>query len=201
VPDLIVGLGELAENPGDGSRQDVEMQSPSAPGDGVGAAVESALAALLGEPLRYLGRATDLVWVGIGRDVEAPRRGGGTRVLAEHAMHLQCPWRLTLLGKPLVASWDLHRSTGSNEWADRELAQGEAAFDPVAAQLSAEGGDGDHRIELIVGNDWGGVSMGFTGGLVFDVLPVTTASDECWRYFRPGEDDEHFVVFEPPEER
>jgi hypothetical protein len=176
------------------------MQSPSAPGDGVGAAVESALAAISGERLRYIGRATDLVWVGIGRDVEVPRRDGGTRVLAEHAMHLQCPWRLTLIGTPLVGSWDLHRSTGSNEWADGELAQGEAVFDPVAERLTADGGDRDYRVEVVVGNDWGGVSVGFTGGLVLDVLPVTTASDECWRYFRPGEDDEHFVVFEPPEE-
>jgi len=178
----------------------VGVQSPSAPGDGVAAAVESALVAMLGQRLRYLGRATDLVWVGIGRDIEAPRRGGGTQVLAEHAMHLQCPWRLTLLGNPLVASWDLHRSTGSNEWADGELAKGEAAFDPVAAQLTAEGGDRCHRVEVIVGNDWGGVSIAFSGGLVLDVLPVTTASDECWRYFRPGDDDDHFIVFEPPEE-
>lgn len=175
------------------------MHSPSAPGHGVGAAVESALAAMRGERLRYIGRATDLVWVGIGRDVDVSRRGGGTRVLAEHAMHLQCPWRLTLLGTPLVGSWDLHRPAGSNEWADGELAQGEAAFDPVAAQLSSDGGDREHSVEVLVGNDWGGVSVGFTGGLVLDVLPVTTASDECWRYFRPGDDDDHFVVFETPE--
>lgn len=175
------------------------MHSPSAPGRGVGAAVESALAAMSGERLHYVGRATDLVWVGIGRDVEVPRRGGGTRVLAEHALHLQCPWRLTLLGTPLVGASDVHRFTGSNEWADSELAPGGAAFDPVAAQLTAESASRDHRVEVIVGNDWGGISVGFTGGLVLDVLPVTTASDECWRYLRPGDDD-HFVVFEPPEE-
>lgn len=166
----------------------------------MGATVESALAAMLGEPLRYVGRATDLVWVGIGDDVELPRRGSGTRVLAEHAMHLQCPWRLTQRGHPLVGSWDLHRSIGSNEWADGELALGEAAFDPIAVRLTAEAVDRDQRVEVIVGNDWGGVSVGFSGGLVLDVLPVTTASDECWRYFLPGRDGDHFVVFEPAEE-
>jgi hypothetical protein len=186
---------------GAGARQDVGVQSPRAPGDAVGAAIESALAAMLGERLRYVGRATDLVWVGIGRDVEVPRRGGRTRVLAEHAMHLQCPWRLTLLGNPLIGSSDLHRSIGSNELADGELAPGEAAFDPVAGQLTADAGDRDHHVEVIVGDDWGGVSVGFTGGLVLDILPVTTASDECWRYFRPGDDDQHFVVFESSEER
>jgi len=85
----------------------------------VGAAVESALVAMLGARLGYLGRRIDLVWVGIGRDIEVARRGGGTRVLAEHAMRLPGPWRVTLLGNPLVASWDLHRSTWSDEWADR----------------------------------------------------------------------------------
>ena len=54
----------------------------------MGAAVESALVAMLGEPLRYVGRATDLVWVGIGDDVDTPRRGGEIKVLAEHALHL-----------------------------------------------------------------------------------------------------------------
>lgn len=176
------------------------MRSPIAPGDGVGTAVESALAAMMGERLRYVGRATDLVWVGIGRDVEVPRRGGGTRLLAQHALHLQCPWRLTLLGEPLIGSWDLHRSTGSLEWADGELEQGEAAFDLVAVQLTADASERDHRVEVIVGDDWGGVSVGFSGGLALDVLPVTTASDECWRYFRPDEDDNHFVVFEPLEQ-
>ena len=176
------------------------MRSPSVPGEGVGAAIETALAAMLGEPLRYVGRAADLVWIGIGDDIEILRHGGGTRVLAEHAMHLQCPWRFTLRGHPLVATWDLHRSIGSDEWADGELAQGEAAFDPAAVRLTADAADRDQRVEVIVGNDWGGVSVAFTGGLVLDVLPVTTAADECWRYFMPDADENHFVVFERQED-
>jgi hypothetical protein len=175
------------------------VRSPHAPGHGVGAAVESVLAPMLGERLRYVGRASGLVWVGIGDDVDMPRRGGGTRVLAAHAMHLQCPWRFTLLGHPLVGSWDLRRSIGSNEWADGELAPGGAAFDPVAVRLTADAADRDQRVEVIVGNDWGGISVAFTGGLLLDVLPVTTAADECWRYFMPGADEDHFVVFEPEE--
>ena len=102
--------------------------------------------------------------------------------------------------EPLIGSWDLHRSTGSDEWADGELGQGEAAFDPVAVQLTADAGDRVNRVEVIVGDDWGGISVGFAGGLILDVLPVTTASDECWRYFRPDEDDDHFVVFESSEQ-
>jgi hypothetical protein len=183
-----------------GTRQDTGVDSPVAPGEGVGAAVESALATMLGGRLRYVGRATDLVWVGIGRDVEVPRRAGGTRVLAQHALHLQCPWRLTLLGVPLIGSWDLHRSIASGEWAGGELAPGDAAFDPLAVQLTADADDRDHRVEVIIGDDWGGASVGFTEGLVLDMLPVSTGSDECWRYFRPGDDDGQFVVFEPAEE-
>ncbi|HEX7277806.1 MAG TPA: hypothetical protein VF244_10570 [Acidimicrobiales bacterium] len=164
----------------------------------MGAIIESTLAALVGERLRYIGRATDLVWVGIGGDVEAPDRHGDRRVLAEHALHLQCPWRLTRLGVPLVGSWDLHRSIGSNDWADGELLPGEAAFDPIAAELTVDAERSDHLVDAVAGNDWGGVSLAFSNGVVLDVLPVTTASDECWRYFNPGQDSEHFVIFEVP---
>ena len=174
------------------------MSSPRAPGSGVGEAIESALGALSGERLRYVGRATDLVWLGIGRDVETADRYGGTRLVAEHALHLQCPWRLTLLGVPLVGSWDVHRSIGSNEFADGELLQGEAAFDPIAAELTAEAGEEEQHVSRLTGDDWGGVAVEFISGLMLEVLPVTTGSDECWRYLQPGKDIEHFVVFETP---
>jgi hypothetical protein len=178
--------------------QDVSVESLAAPGRGVGFALELALAPLLGERLRYIGRAADLVWVGIGRDVALPERSAGSRALAEHAMHLQCPWRLTMCGDPLVGSSDLYRSPGSNDWADAELAPGASAFDVVAAELTRSA-DADYHVEVITGNDWGGVSISFGGELLLEVLPVSTASRECWRYFRPGTDD-HFIVFEPSDE-
>ncbi|CAA9576012.1 MAG: hypothetical protein AVDCRST_MAG87-2878 [uncultured Thermomicrobiales bacterium] len=175
------------------------MGSPGVPGSGIGKAIESALGVLSGERLRYIGRATDLVWLGIGRDVETVDRHGGIRLVAEHALHLQCPWRLTRLGVPLVGSWDVHRSIGSNEFADGELLQGEAAFDPIAAELTAEAGEEEQHVNRLTGDDWGGLVLEFTSGLMLDVLPVTTASDECWRYLQLGDDTEHFVVFETPE--
>ncbi len=173
---------------------------PAAPGHGVGATIESVLAAMSGDRLRYLGRATDLVWIGVGADVEAPDRHGRRRVLAEHALHLQCPWRLTRLGLPLLASWDVYRAVGSDERAEDELLPGEAAFDPVAQELTTAAEQSDQRVERLVANDWGGFVMEFTGGVMLEVLPVTTASEECWRYFRPGEDVDHFVVFDDPEQ-
>ncbi|MDQ6724856.1 MAG: hypothetical protein M3066_01570 [Actinomycetota bacterium] len=88
---------------------------------------------------------------------------------------------MTLLGKRPGRSRHLRRSIGANEWADGELAHGEAAFDPVAAQLSAEGADRDHRVEVIVGNDRGGVFVGFPGGL-------GTRSGRISRNARSGEE-------------
>lgn len=175
------------------------MRSPSGPGKAVGETIGSALGAVLGERLRYIGRAADLVWVGIGQDVETTDRRGGPRVRAEHALHLQCPWRLTRFGVPFIGSEDLYRAIGSNESADGELLHGEAAFDPAAEALTADADRSEHLVERVVGDDWGGFSMEFSNGLVLDVLPVTTASDECWRYFKPGEDGKHLVVFEVPE--
>jgi hypothetical protein len=71
----------------------------------------------------------------------------------------------------VVGSWDLHRSIGSNEWADSELAQGEATFDAAAVRLTAEAADRDQRVEVIVGNDWGGISAALTGGLCSRYCP------------------------------
>ena len=162
--------------------------------------IESALGAMSGERLRYVGRATDLVWIGVGREVEGPDGRGGRRVRAEHALHLQCPWRLTGAGVPLLGSWDVYRAVGSDERGDGELPPSGAAFDPVAHQVTSAAERSDHLVERVDADDWGGFTLEFTGGVVLEVLPVTTASEECWRYFRPGEDVGHFVVFQDPDE-
>ena len=101
---------------------------------------------------------------------------------------------------PLMGSWDVYRAVGSDDRAEGELLPGEAAFDRAAEALTATAEHADHRMQGVEATDWGGFTMAFTGGLLLEVLPVTTASEECWRYFRPGENLDHFVVFQGPDE-
>ena len=63
------------------------MSSPTAPGSGVGKAIEAALGALPGQRLRYIGRATDLVWVGIA--VRKTRVGFAHRALVGSHIHVR----------------------------------------------------------------------------------------------------------------
>ncbi|AUX33820.1 MULTISPECIES: hypothetical protein [Sorangium] len=52
--------------------------------------IEQTLRVLVGLPLRYMGRAVDMAWLGFGDMVEVPKRNGWTRWVARHALHLQC---------------------------------------------------------------------------------------------------------------
>src|SRR5688500_13415614 len=56
--------------------------------------IEERLNVLVGKPLRYMGRAAHMEWVGFGDYVVVPNLKGQLRKLAEYALHLDCTWRL-----------------------------------------------------------------------------------------------------------
>src|SRR5712691_2385776 len=57
--------------------------------------MDQALEVLVGLPLRSMGRAADLEWFGFGHPREVPKRNGGTKIVEDWALHVQCAWRLT----------------------------------------------------------------------------------------------------------
>jgi hypothetical protein len=176
------------------------MSGMVGPGAGVAAGVEDALSILVVERLRYLGRAADLAWIGFGDDVEVRSElTGAMRTLAEHALHVQCALRIAGPDGPFVGGGDMWIWPDPGA-ADRERPDvGEALFDRRADQLASVGDTGLVTVATIQADDWGGFVLLCSHGWSVEVFPDTTASEEQWRYFRPGDHDSHFVVFDEEE--
>ena len=164
------------------------------------AGVEDVLSILVGKRLRYLGRAVDLAWIGLGDDEEVrDPRTGRTRTLAEHALHVQCALRIAGPDGPFVGSGDMWiwPDPGGD---DRERpAVGEALFDRRPEQLASIVNTGPVTVATIQADDWGGFVLLCSLGWSVEVFPDTTLSEEQWRYFRPGGQESHFVVFDEDE--
>jgi hypothetical protein len=176
------------------------MSGMVGPGAGVAAGVEDALSILVGERLRYLGRAADLAWIGFGDDVEVRSElTGAMRTLAEHALHVQCALRIAGPDGPFVGGGDMWIWPDPGA-ADRERPDvGEALFDRRADQLASVVDTGLVTVATIQADDWGGFVLLCSHGWSVEVFPDTTVSEEQWRYFRPGDHDSHFVVFDEEE--
>src|SRR5208282_3266343 len=72
--------------------------------------IQQALAPLVGLPFRHIGRATNLLWLHFGELHEVPRSRGGTKVVGDWAVHVQCPWRLIQHGQILVGYHDFYHT-------------------------------------------------------------------------------------------
>lgn len=133
------------------------------------------LAELVGERWRGAGRAGDLVWLGSGPIREVTDHRGGTREIAEYALHLQCRWRLYLGETRVLGASDVYLPpsgrTGDGEF-DWDV-QGANRFDVLAAKLTTR--LDAEQIEA----------------------PRGDSGSEDWRFFRPHRDEDHVVM--PPE--
>ena len=73
--------------------------------------IEAALAPILGLPMRDMGRAADMAWLGFGDEIEVPdTRTGGTRALARYRLHLSRPFRLSGPGGAIAAAHDMYHA-------------------------------------------------------------------------------------------
>jgi hypothetical protein len=158
------------------------------------ATIQNALAPLVGLPLRYIGRAADLLWVHFGELREIPDRKGGTRTVGKWALHVQCPWRIVRPPTILIARGDCFYASDSDEPYDWDAGR-ESGFDRRAAPLNHEFESSPPRVAAVAVDAVGGFSLRLDGGQVFEVFPDdSTGSDsEHWRIFRPGRDERHFV--------
>lgn len=158
------------------------------------------LAVLIGERWSYVGRASSLVWMGFGAPRLVTGRGGGTRTVAEYALHLQCPWRVFDGDELVTGSNDVYvprpgwTGDGDFDWD----VQGANRFDVRARKLTAHLSDEEVVVTAVGVAVWGDLTFSLSNGFRIDVLRVGSVPDkEHWRFFRPYRDEEHVVVFDP----
>ena len=158
------------------------------------AAIQKALAPLIALPLRCIGRAADLLWVHFGEFREIPYRKGGTRTVGDWALHVQCPWQFARPPSILIARSDCFYAADSSEPYDWDAA-GKSRFDGRAGPLNREFESSPPRVVAVAADSVGGFTLRFDSGHVLEVFPDdgTVSGSECWRIFRPGRDERHFV--------
>lgn len=166
--------------------------------EAVGERIERMLRVLVGLPLRSMGRAGDMAWLGFGDWVELPKFGGGTRMVAKHALHLSCPFRLAGPAGAIAAAHDMyHSSEDPNDDADdfEWDCRGANWYDKRVSELLAAIAADPPVVERVEGDDFGGFRLWLSGVHSLAVFPATSFRREHWRYFQPGNEDEHFVIF------
>jgi hypothetical protein len=149
-----------------------------------------------------MARAADMrtIQFGLVRDY----KGG---CVGEYALHIQCPWRLENETGIVTGSGDLYRPFDEKreldndfDWEhhdnlqDHQLRQVLNGYDERTGQII---NSTSHLVATSVEADLtGGFWLKLSGGYRLAVFPTGTR-DEAWRIFRPGSEENHFVV--PPE--
>ena len=99
--------------------------------------IQEALTPVVGLPLRCIGRAANMLWLHFGEMRIVPAHGGGTKTVGDWAIHVQCPWRISQLGRIVIAYHDFYYSPDGDALDDWDTL-GKSRFDSVAARLCTE---------------------------------------------------------------
>jgi hypothetical protein len=161
-------------------------------------AIEKETMKLEGLKLRYLGRASNLLWLGFGNLVKVDRRGE-IEEQAEFALHIQCAWRIVRTRSIFVGSYDFYEphSRWDGELDDFEWdIQGNNRFDERARWLT-RGISNGIQVEKIEADVFGGLKLYLSQNFTLEIFPNSSDTDEYsefWRLFSPASDGPHFVV-------
>jgi hypothetical protein len=124
---------------------------------------------------------------------EVAVRSGGTKMVGDSAIHVQCPWRISRLGRIVIAYHDFYYNPGGKALDDWD-SMGKSRFDSVAALLCTEFETTPSLVASGDVDDVGGFSLLFSRDYRLDVFPDDSLdSSEHWRIFKPGDRSRHFV--------
>jgi hypothetical protein len=148
-------------------------------------------------------RAADMATFQFGSRIKVQDFHGRSAEVGEHALHVQCDWRIIREGQIFVASRDLHYPA---EYDGTEAIPSEFDWeqDPnrrdhlLAALFS--GNDSGFKVRSINVGLAGSFGVDFEGGVVLEVFPDDSLANEHWRLLNPTTDNPHFVFSSAPTE-
>lgn len=163
--------------------------------------IELALNPLIGLPLWGIGRAYDLEWFEFGKQRQislSNTQKEKHKIVGDFSLHIQCSWRISDSGNIIVASKDRFYRAGDNPYSNLEEfewdVQGANRCDELVSQLTQKQIFNLMIVSSIEGDNLGGLKLGFRNGYQLEVFPDISFEAECWRFFRPYSDEEHFIV-------
>ena len=160
--------------------------------------IQQALNQLFGLDLIGLGRAGNLQHFTFGR--HRLREQDKPDQLADFALHLSCPWRLTRDHVISCGQTDLERPS-SLFVSDDEYDAGKIGSRWVDLGNAAFRGYLDQAIVTVINVEtdvFGGFRLHMAGAVSLDVFPAASKAIhddlEFWRLFQPRLDTPHFIV-------
>jgi hypothetical protein len=146
----------------------------------------AAMSVLEGLPMWGSTRVVDMEIFKFGQRTEGIDRQGRATAVGDHALHVQCSWRILRGDQTVVGYRDEFdpesSSIGQRDRLLRELLQGRAL---VVDSVEVEPG--------------GFIAMRFLDGMRLEVLPdrseAASMPAEHWRFLSPGSEEPHLVYY------
>jgi hypothetical protein len=151
---------------------------------------------LIMQPVRTIGRASNMLWIGIGERVEKLNYKGERRETSTFSLHIQCMWRIINKEKMeiLLAHSDFYSpSKNVDEFKkfDWDI-QGNNLFDEKSQKwLSQESPIYIREYKI---NIWGDLLLIFTNNDRLEIFISSSNDTEGWRILEAEEDKQHLVA-------
>ncbi len=157
--------------------------------------IEYHLNSLIGEPLISASRAASMQMFGFGNWVDDPEEEA--RKVGEYAVHLQCTWRITSTNKIFVGRNDMYYPSGDYEIEPENWnwdVIGANKCDEKTNELIKQHVDCPLIVEKITADEFGSLNLQFSGNFRLEIFPDDSLPKEFWRFFKPTNEENHFVV-------
>jgi hypothetical protein len=159
--------------------------------------IETATKVLIGEPLWGCTRAADMACFQFGQRRKAMGQNGREKEVGDHALHVQCPWRITQGDQVVVGRQDLYYPAEYAEDnslpTDFDWDHDPNRHDKLLASLFGNEAQGFVVQQIEVGTA-GSFRIILRSGFSLEVFPSDSLRGEHWRLFEPDKDRPHFVV-------
>jgi len=152
--------------------------------------IEDAARVLIGLEASIIRHAGNMRGIHFGKT----RESKGT-IVGAYALHIQCPWRVECRGKIVTGFHDYYvpgSRVNMNTW-DPDSARGslqeDRLFEVFNVELDLDSGRhvglaGGRFVRKVEGDRFGGLLVGFTGGILLRVFPAASSGEE-WRLLQP----------------
>ena len=155
------------------------------------------LTKLLGQRLKEIGRAANMLWVGFGDDIIYVNLKGKPIVKSEYALHVQCDWEIAF-GNEVVLKrndFDIPKDKTSRQLFDAEQF-GNSRFDKISMEFNAAIKANPTYVVNYSLHMTGELELELSDNLVIKIYPNSPSEGESWRFMMSGSDEGHLVVFE-----
>lgn len=155
--------------------------------------IDEILENMVNQKARAIGRASDLLWLGLGKTIDDTDYKGRAIKKSEYSLHLQCPWRIKDRNDfVVVASYDMYEPNSKTDWSEdfNWDIQGNNLYDEKVKIWFEEQERFVVAYELKTNLD---LIVIFDDGTFLEIFINTTTEVECWRFF-PFKSENHVVV-------